>query len=256
MEAWRDPVTLATWIAVGLLAMAVLVGAMAVFTRLYLKRMLRAQQEIANAALEHQQALLETSLSVQERERSRIAADLHDELMGKLNTLALAASSKQQLPEQEQLVRQSIESVRRIAHDLTPPLLQYTTLGQLMEQQLRAVAQHYHVDICVQEHNEQPLPGSMKLQVLRIFQELLSNALKHAAASSIALGLRTTNNYLFLSLRDDGKGFQPSNDSSAGLGLRNVELRAQVLNANHRYKQNGKPGTHFVLLLPQTASTQ
>lgn len=233
--------------------MALLVGSVAVFTWLYFKRMLKAQQTLSDAAMEHQQALLNNSVIVQERERSRIAADLHDELINKLHTLALASRTSAPPEQQLPLILDSIEQVRGIAHDLSPPLLEDTDLGQLLQEQLHPMKWHYTVEWFVSDQHPLEVASPIKVQLLRMFQEVVNNIVKHADATAITVGLRISHTGIFLSMADNGKGFNTA-DQSSGLGLKNIEVRAQLLHAKYRF-QSRSSGTRFKVLVPWPQST-
>ncbi|MFZ8887409.1 MAG: sensor histidine kinase, partial [Steroidobacteraceae bacterium] len=102
---------------------------------------------------------------------------------------------------------------------------------------------HWELDV----DSVQGLGGELLLQLLRIVQEALTNALKHASARHIRIGASEDAGYLHLSVRDDGRGFSP--EATKGQGLRNMHQRARRIGATLRV--TGTPaGTRVELTLP------
>ncbi len=248
MADWQDPITIATWIVIALAAMTLMVMSIIWLTRLYLQRLLKEREAMADAVLHHQKALLETSVTIQERERNRIAAELHDDLLSKLSILALASHSNDTLDVHRELIGQSIRTARSISHDLCPPLIEATMLDQLLADHVKPLESSFDIKFWVREYEPLNIAANVKLHVLRVFQEVVNNIIKHANAQSIAVDLRITSQYLVLLVADDGIGFVHT--PSKGLGLRNIELRAQLLNGQFRFRSRQSSGMQFTLLIP------
>jgi two-component system CheB/CheR fusion protein len=177
-------------------------------------------------------------------EQERIGQELHDGLGQQLTGLSLKAESlrqalnKQQLPKAatvaeiiEQLKKATRET-RAIAHGLVPvPLTE-----QGLSEALRKLARDTHTvtgircrfttrsraDIEVEDR-------AVALQLYRIAQELIHNAVRHAQASRITLGLNRKDRRLELSVSDDGKGFHPDRGEKEGYGLRIMRYRAAAI---------------------------
>ena len=252
MADWQDPETIVLWLGTALVLLLVLGGTMVLFIRLYFRRILKSQRELADIKLQHQERLLANSVEVQERERQRVAADLHDDLLGKLHTLRLRLHRDSEDQDSQQLLVQTIATARRLSHDLSPPLLEETSLNQLLEEQVTLIRPHYKIVLWLNDVHAPALPSLIKLQVLRIYQELINNIIKHAQATEVSIYLRVSERNVTLVVEDDGKGFDGTSESQ-GLGMKNIELRAQLLAGHYRFRRRRPSGTTFTLSIPTSS---
>ena len=248
MEKWQVPEALAFWITITFLIILSLGIAIAFFIRIHLKRMLTAQEKLNAEKLMHQEELLKTSVIIQERERERIASDLHDALIGKLNVLSLAMAAKVDTVDPETMLKESIATARRISHDLSPPLLDETSLTEWINEMTVPLKGTYIVELSTSQEPNAKVPKDIKLQLIRILQECINNAIKHANATVLSFSLRVTKKYIALQIKDNGKGFN-TETSSRGLGLKNMELRIQLLQGNYRLKSTIHKGTELFILI-------
>jgi signal transduction histidine kinase len=219
----------------------VLRSKIAVFVELYRK----------NAEL---RALARQLQSVREEERSRIAREIHDELGQALTGLKMDLSwIAKRLPAGNEplaekagamfsLIDGTIGAVRRIATGLRPEVLDQLGLAaairwQAREFQVRTGIRCY-VDVPV---NGIALDAERSTAVFRIFQELLTNVTRHAAATRIDVALRAREAALVLEVGDDGKGIDAAQLTSAkSLGL--IGMRERVVPFGGRVEISGIPG--------------
>ena len=248
MAEWQDPQMFAVGLLIVLLFTVVLVVSMVLLTRKYIKRIIQEQEKFTQAKLEHQKSLLWNSVLVQEKERDRIASDLHDELISKLTVLTYALQTNNEKVKPVELLGDSIKIARRITHDLRPPMLEETTLDELVEDFILPLKSAYLINYHFHHQQHQALKTDVKLQLFRIVQEVVNNILKHAHASEISINLRVTDAIVALVIRDNGVGFD-STEKAKGLGLKNIEFRAQLLSAKSRFKSAPSRGATFQLLL-------
>lgn len=252
MEAWQDPKNFAIWLTIVLVVVVTLILCIIVFTRLYYKRILQANARLSSAKLAYQKALLSDSVAIQEQERKRVAMELHDNLISKLNTILFAFKAQSSGFKFEDLLEECVHTTREISHDLSPPLLEHNSIAELIEGILEPLKTRFEVEFSFQTI-EASLSKENKLQVLRITQEVINNIIKHAQASSIQVLLRVSTQSCSLVIIDNGIGFSNSNKTnhhsfkSKGLGLKNIELRAQILRGQHRFSKLPKQGTSFIL---------
>lgn len=246
MEKWQDPRVIAFWIAIIVVLIVTIILFVVRIMHIGYKRMTEANLREAQLKLEHQQKLMETNLVAQERERQRIAADLHDGLIGKLTVIRMKSQIGAEPAEVENLVQDSITEARRISHDLTPPLLEHSPLADLIENLLEPWQQKMAIDYQTDIRVEDNLQLQQKLQMLRVVQELLTNIIKHAQAEKVTVHLRQSGTTLCLCVTDNGKGFDTA-QLAKGLGLNSMELRMQYLNAKHKVKSAPGKGTRTVI---------
>ena len=249
MEKWQDPQVIALWIAI----IVVLVFTILFFVIWILytgyKRMTEANLREAQTALEHQKTLLETNLQAQERERERIAADLHDSLIGKLSVIRLKSQMGVALTDIDELLGESIAEARRISHDLTPPLIAFSDVQDLIEQVVSPWQQKLNITYYKDVRTAAAPTPEVKIQVIRITQELITNIVKHAFATAVTVHLRYTDKNLILLVKDNGRGFK-AGQLKKGLGLNSLELRMQYLNAHYKITPAQGKGTKVLMVVP------
>ena len=247
MAEWQDADTLIIWLIIGLLVLMTLAGFLLVFTRIYMNRKISDAQKLARLQVEHQKELLNDSIRVQEKERERIARDIHDELISGLNIMVLLDNKDQQ--KASELLQQSIQTARRISHDLSPPLLEEHRFVEFAEELINHFKPEYNVDFYVSDINQTAIPSNIKLQLIRILQEVLNNTLKYAEAKSVELVIHLSPTWMGMAIRDDGKGFDVD-DKKKGLGLRNIEMRTQMLDGKFKLKSEKGRGTSYLFGFP------
>ncbi|MEI3799208.1 MULTISPECIES: sensor histidine kinase [unclassified Chitinophaga] len=193
-------------------------------------------------------------LQGQEEERKRVARDLHDSLGGllastKINLSRIAGSgSTGNRPELEGIIGQmdtSVTELRRIAHNMMPEML--LRLG--LEAALKDLCDTFESEkttvrfLCF---GIQPnIPQGEQVIIYRIAQELLTNAVKHAGAKSILLQCNQRDNRFFITVEDDGTGFNKDVlHENQGMGFINIKTRVAYLNGKIEILSRGnQPGT-------------
>ncbi|NVO32416.1 tetratricopeptide repeat-containing sensor histidine kinase [Hymenobacter lapidiphilus] len=205
-------------------------------------------------------------LQVEEKERRRVGADLHDGV-GQLLCAAhmnLAALQQQLFltnPQHQSLlatavatVDESVREIRSISHGLAPVALLEQGLVPVV-QQLLVRLRHSTPGLDVRLHTAGlPGPGltvAVQAQVYRILQEAVQNVLRHAEATELTVQLLGTGIDLTLMVEDNGRGFGPK--PVEGLGLHNIRLRARYLNARLEIDSRPGHGTILTLLVPLEA---
>ncbi|EDP95604.1 Signal transduction histidine kinase [Kordia algicida OT-1] len=191
--------------------------------------------------------MLETTIKTQELERHRIAADIHDELIGKLTALKMEQEITQKDPKTIEALHQSINIARRISHDLSPPLIEFTLLPDLIKELLDPWEQHLLIDTKYDIRSEINDTDEFKVQITRLVQEIITNIIKHANATRMYLHLKQTKNYMALRIGDNGKGYDVAKQSK-GLGTKNIETRVQYLKGQYKVKSQIGKGTTSLFL--------
>lgn len=186
------------------------------------------------------QSIIET----QEKERQRIAIEIHDGIGPQISSTihqleTIAESIKDSDPETasriESIVEQTNEvsgDLRSISHSLMPRVLLDFGLTAALQTLVNRVNNSNRCKVeFIHTFSGEPLDQSIELNLYRICQELVSNALKHARAKSIFVQLVKNEEHLTLMVEDDGKGFDLSKlKLSDGIGLSNIEMRTKVMN--------------------------
>lgn len=210
------------------------------------KRMTEANLRQARQEIDHQKKLLETGLLAQEKERTRIAADLHDGLIGKLSVIRMKTQTGQSTADIEHELGDSIAEARRISHDLMPPMLAFSTVKELITGLLEPWEKKLDIQLYADVRTPVDVTPEFKIQLVRVVQELVTNILKHANATAVHVHLRHTQKTLCVCVIDNGAGFDTSTHK-AGLGLGSLEMRAQYLNGQYRIKSAPGNGARAIL---------
>lgn len=242
MGTQQDVLTIFILLAVGTLLLGLLLFLFFFFLRIHLKRIKAAEEEKHRLEINHQKALASATVEIQERERARIAEELHDDLIAQLYRIKLSNFN----PQINKMLKASIQKARGLSHDLSPPMIDQVNMETIFLDFIEPFRQKYKIQSNLNAGNNKELSKEAKLQLFRIFQELITNIDKHANASQIDIYYRYRNNYLVLLIRDDGQGF--STNKQAGLGLKNIAMRSQILNGHFKFKPNYPNGTTFTFL--------
>lgn len=253
MEKWLDPKTITTWITIVLAVTTMLVVSFVKLLKINLKRAIDTQRKESQLKIEHQNNLVESNIIAQEQERTRIAADLHDSLIGKLTIVRLKNQSDYNYQEIDVLLGEVIQEARRISHDLSPPMLEFLELDELLEDIIAPWHNYLTIYVHIDINPSTTINAHIKIQIARIVQELLTNTYNHANASSVYIQLKTTERYLTLIVRDNGSGFD-TRLPKKGIGLNNIELRVTYLKGAYKIKSSPKGSTAIIILNHQKFS--
>ncbi|AZA79747.1 hypothetical protein EG347_20800 [Chryseobacterium sp. G0186] len=202
-----------------------------------------SKQKINEIKQKEELSLTKAILEGEERERERIARDLHDGLGGmlagvKINFSTWSANHLDAEKDKEfyKILGQldnSVGELRHVARNLMPEsLLNFgleTALGDLCEFYNRK-----DIEIDFQAINiERKLPLNIQLNIYRIVQELLANAIKHAEASNILLQCSQSDKNFYITIEDNGKGFENNAENKTkSMGLKNLKNRVDYLKGN------------------------
>ncbi|WP_432670330.1 sensor histidine kinase [Flavobacterium sp. SM2513] len=247
MEKWLDPQTVAIWILVVLTVIAILAVSFVKLVRINYKRRIEHKLKESRLQLEYQQNLIESGIVVQEEERIRIAADLHDSLIGKLTILRLKNQSEYNFEHMDVLLGEAIDEARRISHDLSPPMLEFIDLHQLLEDIIAPWKKYLKLLFYTDIKTAVVFKQDLKLQIARVLQEIVTNIYKHSGASEVVINLKITNENLILIVTDNGQGFDPVK-AKKGIGLKNIELRMLYLRGTYKIKSSKKGSTTIIAL--------
>lgn len=242
---WRwenqDQIVIWIWIGIGLFFLTTLLITLLVIN--YVKSIKRNKKKVSQLVRNTQKEYLENMLLLQEQDRERLAEELHDNIISQLNLIRLNLNEKK--PEElSRDLKRSMQLIRELSHNLTPPDLNEIDLANLLEDYLEQINKNIEVIFHAITIGI-PISNLVKLNLFRIVQELVTNILKHAEATRIEVSLRISLNYLMLTIEDNGRGFIIGNQSG-GIGLRNIKSRAQKIKINYKLKTQPEKGTKFI----------
>ncbi len=186
-----------------------------------------------------------------EKERSRIAGELHDDVGSRLSHLKrlLQNHSEESLKTAEQ-VDQLIKDVRQLSHDLSPPLAHIAGLQPLLENLIADIRHSSGLDIKFQVHEfKEGLSPAQIQQIYRIVQEAFNNIVKHAEASRIDIQLFGHPTELDIIIEDNGKGFDVKS-TTQGFGLNQMRIRTESLGGRIEINSHPGKGSHLLVQIP------
>jgi two-component system sensor histidine kinase UhpB len=225
----------------------------------------------AEDALRHadqaRRRLLAGLVSAQEEERSRIAADIHDDSVQVLTALALQLdiiAAKITDTRLEATVRRaaettrvSLERLRKLIFDLRPPILDEAGLAVALNAYLDQTTAQQNVAFTLSDHLELEPDPSTRTIIYRITQEAVANGLKHAHPTTIDVSLRQTDDGILTTIHDDGAGFTVAEADHrlrpGHLGLVSMRERAELAGGWFRIDSQPGRGTTVELLIPRAA---
>ena len=176
-------------------------------------------------------------LNGQEKERSRLAKELHDGLGPLLTSLKISIQSSELHTEQKtqlkHLIDEMISEVRRMTYDLMPQALIDFGVGEAVRNLVELIRKSSKLKVyyanSMKAKDRDSLDIETHINLFRIIQELLNNTLKHAGAEKVQLSLTQFEDKVALFYQDDGSGFD-TEKIQYGYGLKNIRERVKVFN--------------------------
>lgn len=216
--------------------------------------------------IEHHDRISSMTIQVsvaEERERNRIAAELHDQVgpnlllaMLKLDQLQSHLPNGRYENEFEaikEFISKSIHDIRTLTLQLRPPILANAGLEAAVRWLAQDFEQNYGIQVSVQ-HGNIPiqLEYSIRLTLFQAVRELLLNAAKHSGAHHINIAINKDQDTLVLSVIDDGTGFSVPRDYaySNSFGLFNTQQRIKYHGGNMHIESSPSQGTKVVMMIP------
>jgi signal transduction histidine kinase len=195
-----------------------------------------------------------------EKERGRIAADLHDELGALVSAVKLNLQCLDTVNEQDAVILEktggyidtTMQKIREISNNLMPKSLQKKGLFDAVEEFTMMITNNDDLKIRYQcDVKEAQVSPEKQIHIYRIVQEITNNALKHAKASLIDVRFSVKKNILQLDISDNGAGFDTGvADKNNGHGLQNIMRRADMLQGTVYLESKPGKGTSYSIEIP------
>jgi PAS domain S-box-containing protein len=228
-------------------------------------RMIGAAQDITERKklerelVDQQKAISQATINIQEKERTEISKELHDNVNQVLTTTKLYLDLAITNPElKDELISKSskniinaIDEIRQLSQSLMIPSLGDLGLVDSIEdlvENINATKKITAVFLC-EEIDENILNENQKLALFRIVQEALNNIVKHADATETIIELLIKDHIINLIIKDNGKGFDPTAVKN-GAGLNNIRNRVYLLNGTLTLDTQPGKGCALVVELP------
>lgn len=197
------------------------------------------QEQLQEEKVLKQREITEATIQAQEKERTEIGRELHDNINQILTTTKLYIDLAMHEPEFiDEMLKKSysnistaIDEIRVLSKSLVPPSLGDIGIGEAVKDMLAnlRVAGSVKIDFITDKIDELYIPGDMELMVFRIIQEQVNNIIKHSRATMAEIKLSGNEKMLNITIRDNGVGFDPAKKNK-GIGLNNITSRAELHN--------------------------
>ena len=237
----------------------VFVLAILIFVTIYYRNQLNLKTENQRKLAEEQLLRLKNVVEAEEKERTRIARELHDGVGHLISAAKMHVESIQQEESEKELIINALKilddaaiETRNISHNLMPSSLSELGLVSAIRELSRRINKAGGLQIqfnCDTSFNEPDITHSTA--IYRILQEVLNNMIKHSGATAIQITLSQTIQHIQLLVTDNGIGFQVSEiNNSEGIGWSNIFARAAVIKGELEITSAPQKGTKIILTAP------
>lgn len=264
IQKQKFQLTLKNYLLVGVVLLLLLVATMGIMAvkNAKNKASLKLKASLAQQREENTKAII----AIEEKERTRFAAELHDGLGPMLSAVKHNLSSfnhsLESLPYNEletfnkamNLLDESCKEVRSVSHSIMPNALLKSGLAHAVKDFISKVSNsQIHIDLHIHLRSQR-LDAPIEVAVYRIIQECVNNVIKHADATQLDISITQELSELSVTIEDNGKGFEHSNMKNQGIGLNNMNARIKYLNGQLEVDSRPGNGTLIAFHIPLTTS--
>ena len=214
------------------------------------------EQKLSDERKRKTREIAEAVIVAQERERTEIGLELHDNvnqiLAGSMMYLGLLKKElkieSDLFRDIEKLITEAIHEIRTLSHNLIPPTLTELDLSDALDHIISIAKKStvFEIQKDFYDFNEEVVSVDLRLTIYRIIQEQFNNIFKHAKAKHIFIRLYQVGEKLILTIKDDGIGFDPGSISH-GVGLINIQTRASLFNGEMKIISSPGNGTEILV---------
>jgi two-component system NarL family sensor kinase len=253
-------------IFLGLVVALLLISGL-VFTLIYTRNKSKQKALMDAEILKVQEQKNKAIIEAEERERIRIAKDLHDGVGQMVSALKLQMSSLEtgvEFKSEEErnryndmiaFVDETVKEVRSVSHSMMPNALIRSGLSSAVREFVQRISStdKLKVDLEIVGLNDR-LEQTTETVLFRVLQEIVSNIVKHANANHVTIQLIRHDHEITLMVEDNGKGFDTSKiQEFEGIGLKNLFSRVEFLNGTIHFDSNPGRGTTVTVDIPMLA---
>lgn len=229
------------------------------FMLLYTKKHNRHLMEKQEMRSQFQQELLRTQMEIQEQTFKTISQEIHDNI-GQMLSLAKMNLSKFEMDpghseeavlNAKGLVSKAVSDLRDLSKTLNADTISTIGLLKSIELELQLVEKTTGIKTTIEvDGHPQPIESQKELIAFRIVQESLHNSIKHASPTQLNVRANFEDSILQLSIFDDGTGFNYTGNYHDGSGLRNMQSRSKLIDAQWGLQSSPGHGTKIHLTIP------
>tara|TARA_R110000744_G_scaffold363266_1_gene471544 strand:+ start:1111 stop:2949 length:1839 start_codon:yes stop_codon:yes gene_type:complete len=217
------------------------------------------QERVDNLLKEQELVTIDAMITGQEKERQRVANELHDDLGSLMATIKLHfdnvkdRNSDPALQHAQILLEEAYQKVRGMAHSKNSGVMSSQGLLPAIKKMAQVITEANALEVTVEDFGMgERLENSLELSLFRTVQELVANAIKHAEATKLNIQLTQHEDNLNIIVEDNGKGFDRSTvgKTKTGMGLTNIEKRIEHLEGNFTVDSVLGKGTSILIDIP------
>ena len=222
--------------------------------------LIQLRNELADERLQRQKEIAETVIRAQEKEKTRIGHELHDNVNQILLTVKLFIDKIEACKEEQQEIKQksseyislAIEEIRKLSKELVAPQLKEESLIGNVQTLVKDIELAGAMNVRFtheQDGGIEQLSSGKKITLFRIVQEQLKNILRHSQASLTQIALTSKEGKIELLIKDNGNGFDPRH-TYQGIGFSNIRERTEFYNGAVQVDSAPGKGCTLKVLLP------
>ena len=261
IQEQKNRLRLQTFIFIGIGGLILLTGLLVLSQ--YKRYRLKKESQLQTEIMKQQEMAVKAVMEAEENERQRIAKDLHDgvgQMMSaaKMNLSAFESEitftskeQKQSLKKVIQLVDESCKEVRTVSHIMMPNALLKNNLGTAIHDfvdKLSSKTLQAHVST---EGLDKRFDSNVETVLYRVIQECVSNAIKHAGATTLDISIIRDKDGISGTIEDNGRGFDTSDKNNfEGIGLKNITTRIEYLKGTVDFDSASGRGTVVAFHVP------
>ncbi|HEX6332847.1 MAG TPA: ATP-binding protein [Flavisolibacter sp.] len=220
------------------------------------------RQQRKNMRLQRMNILAE--INAIEKEQARMAADLHDELGPVLTVIkyevdgveARTAEDQELLKKASGHLDMAVGKIREIARNMMPSALTRNGLQAALQQVANHTSEFTPLHVTLAYDVQRAVDQEMSINIFRIIQEVIQNALKHAQAELMLVRIKEEQGKLHILCEDNGSGFDTEVQKSDGIGLRNIRTRIDLMGGNMQLTSQPGRGTQYIFDIPLPSYVQ
>ena len=232
------------------------------FSAAFVYRIITVYREKQATDINHAKQLVLVELESQRQTMKHIGAEIHDNVGQKLTLASIYTnqfianndytSKMEKINSVGSIINDSLNELRRLSKSLINNDTLDMSLVDLLQKEATDInATSFCHLIILSDKFDIDLPQTEKNILFRLLQEFLQNSLKHSKCRKIEISLDKKDEQLLITATDDGKGFDTSS-SSTGIGLQNMQRRAEQINAVYKLSSESGKGTTLTLQVPIT----
>ncbi|MFT6970612.1 MAG: signal transduction histidine kinase [Roseivirga sp.] len=220
------------------------------------------RQKVVTLLKEQELVSIDAMVTGQEKERQRLANELHDDLGGLLASIKLHfhtltgaehSESNQLFVKTDALINEAYDKVRAIAHAKNSGVIAKEGLLKSVEAMAKKVSIANNLMVTVNEHGlDDRLENATEIALFRIIQELITNTIRHANASEANIHLTRHNDYLNIMVEDNGDGFDTNGITlkADGMGIKSIDKRVAFLGGTMNIESERGQGSTVIIEIP------